>query len=43
MKLNMTRGIVSMARANEPDSADSQFFICYDDLPFLRWKIYCMG
>ena len=30
------RGIVSMARANDPDSADSQFFICYDELLF-RW------
>ena len=25
-----TRGAVSMARAQSPDSADSQFFICYD-------------
>ena len=29
------RGIVSMARSNDPDSADSQFFICYDTHPFL--------
>ena len=29
------RGIVSMARANHPDSADSQFFICFDDATFL--------
>ena len=28
------RGIVSMARSNEIDSADSQFFICYDSHPF---------
>ena len=29
------RGTVSMARANHPDSADSQFFICFDDATFL--------
>lgn len=25
------RGVVSMARTNDPNSASSQFFICYDD------------
>ena len=30
-QLSHTRGIVSMARANDPDSGSSQFFICYDD------------
>jgi peptidylprolyl isomerase len=30
-----TRGVVSMARAQSPDSADSQFFICFDDAKFL--------
>ena len=29
------RGIVSMARAQDPDSADSQFFICFDEARFL--------
>lgn len=29
------RGAVSMARAASPDSADSQFFICFDDARFL--------
>lgn len=29
------RGTVSMARASNPDSADSQFFICFDDARFL--------
>lgn len=29
------RGIVSMARAQNPDSGDSQFFICFDDASFL--------
>ena len=30
-----SRGAVSMARAQSPDSADSQFFICLDDANFL--------
>jgi peptidylprolyl isomerase len=29
------RGICSMARAASPDSANSQFFICFDDASFL--------
>jgi peptidylprolyl isomerase len=29
------RGTTSMARAQSPDSADSQFFICFDDASFL--------
>jgi peptidylprolyl isomerase len=29
------RGTVSMARASNPDSANSQFFICFDDARFL--------
>ncbi len=29
------RGTVSMARAANPDSGDSQFFICFDDASFL--------
>ena len=28
-ELSHQRGVVSMARSNEPDSASSQFFICY--------------
>jgi len=30
-----SRGTVSMARASDPDSADSQFFICLAPSPFL--------
>ncbi len=30
-----TRGAVSMARAQSPNSADSQFFICFSDARFL--------
>jgi peptidylprolyl isomerase len=29
------RGTVSMARTPDPDSANSQFFICFDDASFL--------
>ena len=29
------RGTVSMARTNQPHSANSQFFICFDDARFL--------
>ncbi len=29
------RGICSMARSQNPDSANSQFFICFDDARFL--------
>jgi cyclophilin family peptidyl-prolyl cis-trans isomerase len=29
------RGTLSMARANDPNSADSQFFICFDTSDFL--------
>src|SRR5437879_6207053 len=32
------RGTVSMARAQSPDSGDSQFFICFDDASFLDGK-----
>lgn len=32
------RGIVSMARSNDPDSAGSQFFICVADANFLDWQ-----
>ncbi|RPF70793.1 peptidylprolyl isomerase [Aurantiacibacter spongiae] len=30
-----TRGVCSMARTQDPDSANSQFFICLDDARFL--------
>ena len=29
------RGVCSMARSQSPDSANSQFFICFDDARFL--------
>ena len=37
------RGTCSMARAQHPDSADSQFFICFDDAGFLDGKYTAWG
>lgn len=37
------RGTVSMARANDPNSADSQFFICFESAPFLDGKYTVWG
>ena len=37
------RGTVSMARASSPDSANSQFFICFGDAPFLDRKYTVWG
>jgi len=37
------RGILSMARAQDPDSAGSQFFICVADAPFLNKKYSVFG
>lgn len=37
------RGTVSMARAQHPDSADSQFFICFEDAPFLDGQYTIWG
>ena len=37
------RGTVSMARAMHPDSADSQFFICYADCPWLDGQYTVWG
>lgn len=37
------RGIVSMARSNDPDSAGSQFFICVAEANFLDWQYTVFG
>ncbi len=37
------RGVCSMARATNPDSADSQFFICFDDASFLDRQYTAWG
>jgi peptidylprolyl isomerase len=37
------RGTLGMARTSEPDSANSQFFICIADAPFLDGKYTVFG
>ena len=37
------RGTVSMARAQHPDSADSQFFICFKDCDWLNGQYTVWG
>ena len=37
------RGTASMARAQHPDSADSQFFICFEDARFLDGQYTVWG
>lgn len=42
--LSHTRGVVSMARSQDPNSASSQFFICYsDDCTFLDGNYAAFG
>ena len=38
-----TRGTVGMARSSDPDSANSQFFICLGDAPFLNNQYTVVG
>ncbi len=38
-----TRGTCSMARSQMPDSANSQFFICFDDAHFLDGQYTAWG
>ena len=37
------RGVISMARSNDPDSAGSQFFICHGNPRFLDGKYTAFG
>ena len=37
------RGVISMARANDPNSASSQFFICHQDSEFLDGQYAAFG
>ena len=39
----MPPGTASMARAANPDSGDSQFFICFDDASFLNGQYTVWG
>lgn len=41
--LNHTRGVLSMARAQNPDSAGSQFFIMHQDAPYLDGQYAAFG
>ena len=38
-----TRGILSAARSSDPDSANSQFFICFKPAPFLDRQYTVFG
>ena len=38
-----TRGVVGMARASDPNSANSQFFICFGDASFLNGQYTVIG
>ena len=38
-----TRGILSAARSADPDSANSQFFICFDSAPHLDRQYSVFG
>jgi peptidylprolyl isomerase len=40
---NHGRGTCSMARAQNPNSANSQFFICFDDAAFLNRQYTVWG
>ena len=41
--LSHTRGVISMARAQHPDSAGSQFFIMHADAPYLDGNYAAFG
>lgn len=41
--ISHVRGVISMARANDPDSASSQFFIVHEDSTFLDEQYAAFG
>lgn len=41
--LKHTRGVISMARSSQPDSAGSQFFIMHEDAPHLDGQYASFG
>ena len=41
--INHTRGVLSMARSNNPNSGGSQFFICASDAPHLNGNYTVFG
>lgn len=42
-KVPFKRGTVGMARSQDPNSANSQFFICFDEAPFLNGQYTVVG
>lgn len=40
---SFNRGAIGMARTNDPNSANSQFFICFDDCTFLNGQYTVWG
>ncbi len=42
-KVPFKRGTVGMARSQDPNSANSQFFICFDDASFLNGQYTVVG
>jgi peptidyl-prolyl cis-trans isomerase B (cyclophilin B) len=42
-RISHQRGVISMARSMDPDSASSQFFICYADCTFLDGDYAAFG
>ncbi len=42
-KTHFKRGILGMARSSDPDSANSQFFICFGDAGFLDGQYTAFG
>jgi len=41
--ISHVRGVISMARAQDPNSASSQFFICHEDSTFLDGQYAAFG
>ena len=41
--ISYEKGVVGMARSQDPDSANSQFFICFDDAHFLDGQYTVWG
>jgi cyclophilin family peptidyl-prolyl cis-trans isomerase len=41
--ISHVRGTCSMARSQNPNSANSQFFICFDDAPWLNRQYSVWG
>jgi cyclophilin family peptidyl-prolyl cis-trans isomerase len=40
---NFGRGVIGAARTNDPNTANSQFFICFDDCSFLNGEYTVWG